>query len=83
MSSFRSCSNNNNNNTAAPAAAAEGSEQPSNPFGNMRRDRDRNRSSGMSYSDWKQNEQKKKIEEEDNQYYIYYILNIKGVFLTP
>lgn len=33
----------------------------------MRRDRDRNRSSGMSYSDWKQNEQKKKIEEEKNR----------------
>lgn len=65
MSSFRSWSN-NNNNTAAPAAATatEGSEQPSNPFGNMRRDRDRNRSSGMSYSDWKQTEQKKKVEDD-------------------
>lgn len=65
MSSYRSWSNNNNNNTVNPPA--EGSEQPpnSNPFGNMRKER--NRSSGMSYSDWKQSENKKKQEAEKNR----------------
>lgn len=62
MSSIRSWSNNNN---SATPASTEGAEQPSNPFGNMRKDR--NRSSGMSYSDWKQTENKKKVEAEKNR----------------
>lgn len=61
MSSNRSWSNNN----AAPTTPAEGSEQPSNPFGNMRRER--NQSSGMSYSDWKKTEQKKKMDAEKSR----------------
>jgi len=62
MSSFRSW---NKTNTASVAPAPEGVSEstvdaPSNPFGNMRRDRDRYQSGGMSYTDWKQTEKKKK-----------------------
>ncbi len=64
MSSFRSW---NKTNTASVAPAPEASSEstaeaaaaPSNPFGNMRRDRDRQQSGGMSYKDWKQTEKKK------------------------
>ncbi len=74
MSSFRSWNKTNTTSVApAPAAAAdsESSEAapataPSNPFGNMRRDRNRYQSGGMSYSDWKQTE-KKKMDEEAKQ----------------
>jgi hypothetical protein len=66
MSSFRSWSK-SNNTPAAPADAPEGSaEERPNPFGNMRRDRN-NYSSGPSYSDWKQTEQKKKVEAEKSR----------------
>jgi hypothetical protein len=64
MSSYRSWSN---TNTPAPAPAANEGEQPSNPFGNMRREKERNQSYGMSYSDWKGVEQKKKVEAEKSR----------------
>jgi len=72
MSSYRSWSNTNTNTSAtvapAPASAATDPSEPnSNPFGNMRRDRDRNQSYGMSYSDWKNTEQKKKMEAEKSR----------------
>ncbi len=66
MSSFRSWSK-SNTTTDSPVGAPEGSaEERPNPFGNMRRDRN-NYSSGPSYSDWKQTEQKKKVEAEKNR----------------
>jgi hypothetical protein len=65
MSSFRSWSKSTTTNSSTSTTPAEGSEAPSNPFGNMRRDR--NYSSGPSYSDWKQSEQKKKAEAEKNR----------------
>ncbi len=71
MSSFRSW-NKSTNASVAPAPPSnngEGSPAPeasANPFGNMRRDR-HNQSGGMSYSDWKQTEKKKKVEEEKNR----------------
>lgn len=61
MSSYRSWSN--NNTTTAPATEASG--QPSNPFGNMRKER--NHSYGQSYSDWKSTEQKKKMDAEKSR----------------
>ncbi len=70
MSSFRSW-NKSNTSSVAPApegTSAEEAPAPSNPFGNMRRDRDRyNQSGGMSYSDWKQTEKKKKEDEVKNK----------------
>jgi hypothetical protein len=69
MSSFRSWNKTTSASVApAPSDTAEASgEAPpaSNPFGNMRRDRDRyNQGSAMSYSDWKKTEQKKKDDEK-------------------
>jgi hypothetical protein len=67
MSSFRSW-NKTSTASVAPASAPESTEDtsqaPSNPFGNMRRDRDRYQSGGMSYSDWKQTEKKKKGDDK-------------------
>jgi hypothetical protein len=67
MSSFRSW-NKTSTASVAPASTAEttdgAAQAPSNPFGNMRRDRDRHHSGGMSYSDWKQTEKKKKDEDK-------------------
>jgi hypothetical protein len=63
MSSYRSWSK--PNNTTPSDASASPAEERSNPFGNMRRDR--NYASGPSYSDWKQTEQKKKTEVEKNR----------------
>ena len=63
MSSYRSWSTTNTNTNATPAPAST-PEPNSNPFGNMRRDKERNQSYGMSYSDWKNTEQKKKMDAE-------------------
>lgn len=67
MSSFRSW-NKTSTASVAPASAPDSTEDagqaPSNPFGNMRRDRDRYQSGGMSYSDWKQTEKKKKVDDK-------------------
>lgn len=55
----------NKTNTNESQDSSQQQQQP-NPFGNMRRDRDRNQnygSAGMSYSDWKSNEKKKKEAE--------------------
>lgn len=71
MSSFRSWNKTNTASVApAPENASESTEvaaAPSNPFGNMRRDRDRYQSGGMSYTDWKQTEKKKKEDEVKNR----------------
>lgn len=64
MSSYRSWSNNNTSASTSASASTEG-EQVSNPFGNMRKDR--NHSYGQSYSDWKGAEQKKKVEAEKSR----------------
>jgi hypothetical protein len=61
MSSNRSWFTNTNTNTN-PASE---DRQSSNPFGNMRKER--NPSYGNSYSDWKTTEQKKKEEAEKNR----------------
>ena len=72
MSSYRSwsiSSNPNTNPNPNPNATSQApaSEQASNPFGNMRRDKERNQSYGMSYTDWKGAEQKKKIDAEKSR----------------
>lgn len=73
MSSFRSWNKSSSASVAptTPAPASETSGEtpaPSNPFGNMRRERDRyNHAGGMSYTDWKQTEKKKKDDEEKNR----------------
>ena len=61
MSSNRSWFTNTNTN---PNTASE-DRQASNPFGNMRKER--NQSYGNSYSDWKGTEQKKKMDAEKNR----------------
>ena len=67
MSSYRSWSISSNTNTNPNSTSQSEGEQASNPFGNMRRDKERNQSYGMSYTDWKGSEQKKKVEIEKSR----------------